>query len=489
MKKQGLLANPALTVPLALLAGCISMWSNNWNMYAWRHLGASLAVLLVLCSLIFIVTTVIHKRHRRGPASRSADLAAGVVICLLTVLAFFFIMIAPIQGFAFRTGLNVWLIAAAAVAGLCLLSYFGGFRTLNFFLILWLSSATVNGLYRVALYDGSYKQAVDLRLEMKTRPNIYLFVLESYHGLPVLEEVFEMDAGPMRTYLNDRGFFIQEPVMSNSPHTLGSFADMFTMQLSPIQPTGLVRDVMPEVRNAIGGNGDNALFRILKENGYYTVFLPGLRDPVYFFIVKGPYLDDTTANTLNLYVRPFYELNPYAFEFLYYMPAAKEKSIYEGSTLQQVKTAIEEGRRRGQPIFVSLKGGADHAPHSNYAGTPESFEKWKPEYREMVAGADKQIRRIVDHIVSVDPDSVIILIGDHGAQGYEGLFNHQFVAGDVDGFRRTMNEYDLSLQQVSDAFFNVLLAVRLPGGAAAGHLPRAADEPGQSFPPYLRPAQ
>jgi len=462
--RNGLLADPALTVPLALLTACVSMWSNNWHMYGWKYLGAALAFVAVLALFIFLVAHFLYKRHRRGPASRSADLGAGFIICLLAVGAGFVLLNAPITRIAFKTGLADGWLAAGAVAGVSLLVYFAGFRTLNFFLAMWLGLAAVDGVYRAATFDGGYERAVDLRVELKTRPNIYLFYLESYHGLSVLEEVFGMDPGPMRTFLTERGFFIHEPVMSNSPHTLGSMADTFTFQLSPIQPSGLVDEVMPDVRNAVGGSPDNTLFRILKENGYHTTFFAGTKPVQYFFNLQGPYLDDTDANMMSLWVKPFYNLNEKAFEFLTYLTTANSQSIYWGSLADRLKTALELGRERGGPIFVSFKGGADHTPNENYAGTPEEFEKWKPKYRSLVARGDAELERAVEYLVKADPDSVIILIGDHGAQGYKELFAKPLLAGDVDGFKRIMAEYGLTQQQVTDSFFNVLLAIRLPGG-------------------------
>lgn len=464
MKKDGPLATPAPTIPLAILAACISMWSNNWHMYGWKQLGVCLASVLVVSLAIFLAIRFIYKKHRQGPASRSADIGAGLIVCLLAVGATFVLLNAPINQFAFKTGTNYWLAAAAAVAGVGLLTYFAGFKILNLFLALWLSAAAADGAYRVATFEGSYDRAVNLRLELKTKPNIYLFFLESYQGLPVLEEVFGINADPMRDFLNNHNFFVYEPVMSNSPHTLGSMADTFTFQLSPIQPSGMVSDVMPDVRNAVGGSADNALFRILKENGYHTTFFSGAKAVQYFFNVQGPYLDDTDANMMSLYVKPFYDLNEKAFEFLLYLGPVKDKAVYKGPLLTRLETSIELSRASGQPNFICFKGGADHTPNDNYFGTPQNFEKWKPQYRSSVARGDAEMKQVAEYLTAVDPDSVIILIGDHGPQGYQELFVKQFISGDVDGFKKAMDEYDLTLKQVTDTFFNVLLAVRLPGG-------------------------
>ena len=464
MKKESFLATPALTVPLTLLAACISMWSNNWHMYGWKYLGACLAFLLALSLVLFLAVQFIYKRHRRGSHSKYADLGAGFIICLLAVWVAMTFLNAPLRQLIFNVGLNPGFLAAAAVVGIGLLVYFGGFRTLNFFLALWLGTAAVDGTYRAVTFDGGYDRPVDLRVELKTKPNIYLFYLESYHSLPVLEEVFGIDPAPMRTFLNENGFFIHESVMSNSPHTLGSMADTFTFQLSPIQTTGFIYDAMPDVRNAVGGSENNTLFRILKENGYHTTFFAGIKPVHYFFNYQGPYLDDTDANMMSLWVKPFYNLNEEAFEILTYLTTVNSKTIYQGSLPVRLKTALELSRENGRPLFVSFKGGADHAPNEAYLGFPRHFENWKPEYRELVAEGDAELVRTVRYLVSADPDSVIILIGDHGAQWYRELFNKPLMDGDVEGFKRIMDEYGLTQQQVTNSFFNVLLAIRLPGG-------------------------
>jgi len=186
----------------------------------------------------------------------------------------------------------------------------------------------------------------------------------------------------------------------------------------------------------IGGNDDNHLFKILKDNGYHITFLT--MDSHYYFQIQGPNLDATDIGSMLF--TPLSDLNPRRFRPLVAIFSKRRaEDGFQGTLADQ---AVERGQQRGGPFMVIFKGGANHVHRKYYRsfrGSQKEFEAWKAEYLKLVARGD-------------------------GAWGYRSVFQQSYHSGDMELFSRQLTERGVTLDEVAQDTFGVFQAIRLPGG-------------------------
>ena len=73
------------------------------------------------------------------------------------------------------------------------------------------------------------------------------------------------------------------------------------------------------------------------------------------------------------------------------------------------------------PQFFMTKIGADHTPSVGY--DYQKREEWvtSGKYQLLVESSMKRLTQIIDKIIESDPDSMIIMIGDHGSWRLRGI--------------------------------------------------------------------
>jgi hypothetical protein len=472
-RMEKILNGPAPTLGLAMAASCLFMWGRNWHMYTWSSLGFSLALVLGAGSLLgLLVGRLAWACGRAGskwPAVLPGVLVGGLLV--MTLLVFLFIPFGPM---AAQLGLRTrHLVFPLALVVFLALYAARGFRLVNIFLVVWLLISLAGGLINIhsapaeeKIAEAGFMTEAGHSVALKRKPDIYLYFLESYHSPYAMRLLYGHDAGPMAEYLRGKNFMLYDRTLSNSHRTIESMLDTFTMRLSQNIARGN-DDVMPQVRRALGGNDDNHLFKILKDNGYHITFIT-MDTTNYFFHDKGANLDATDVNSC--LVTPLIDLCPVIFTPLgvLYLNWRGEGRWFVGTRAERVRQAVEGGRRRGGPFMVVFKGGAWHPSSVSgiFHGTRQEFETWKPEYlEEAVARGDAEMKEIIEYLDETDPGALIILIGDHGTWGHSAaFFDESRKTGDVAKFRRQLTERGVTLDEAVQDIFGAFLAIRLPGG-------------------------
>jgi len=206
------------------------------------------------------------------------------------------------------------------------------------------------------------------------------------------------------------------------------------------------------------------VYRILKENGYYTIYLTNGK--TFYFQVKGTYLDETDFllefPSFYLLTQPVLDLNR---RLSRHAPDPVVKGIdkFTGSLFERIQLAIQEGLQRDSPIHLGFKGGAIHTPLAP-GYTWRNREEWIAggRYQEAVKRSRQELKEIVDYIIAKDPQSVIILLGDHGAWRLRKIWTG---ANNLSELETILLENGESLQSLADDIFGVLMAIRMPDGA------------------------
>ena len=289
----------------------------------------------------------------------------------------------------------------------------------------------------------------DAPISFKSKPNIYLFWLESYHDFDTMKKLYNYDNSKFENFLLSNQFTIKNNVYSSAYYTLASFAQLYTCTGEFTHTRGEL-DAEQRVRDIIGGSSDNFVFKVLKSNGYRTTQLA--MDSYYYFTKKGEYLDDTDLEFgMSWFMYPITSVN-YLCSGLKRLSSTS--TIYHGSLLNRVETAMARSASAHTPYFITFKGGANHVRRSyNWKDRQELIASNR--YQRLVARSEGMTKNIIDYIIKHDPNALIVLLGDHGAWSF-----HEFPLENSKSFE----QYNVDPMDIADDMFRVLLAYRLPGG-------------------------
>jgi hypothetical protein len=503
------IASPAWTLPLAILAPVIFMGSNNWFMYSFQEIFVSFLVVLMACMLVFMVGKFAYPwfemfEKKAGFSVRCwfagfsfslrisgvfkkplwhfifCALFAGVLLVFLELS--FRVFFAPEY---FRRKIIVICFITAVL--LYFITIKSGFKSIRLFLVIWLFLSAGSGLY--SFTSAALRERVIFdeseHIVLKERPNIYLFLLESYHDLKSMREIYGIDTEPLQSFVSSHGFIIYENAYSCRASTLASMIDIFSMGSGRAQTIEEDSDIDPFGRNLIGGGSGNQVYRILKENNYYTTYLAvgGWPEwPFYYFSKKGKYLDETDIDLkfrLNSSLRPLYELFPSldrlmkirktSVELIPLGGGKKRRFIEKGSTdniqlkyrnslIDNIRVVMEESKSK-MPFFLGFKAGALHTPYEWH-----QKDTWvsSGKYQEAVRKGNQEIFEIVDLIVEKDPSAVIVLIADHGPSRLARIWSGA-VSGDIASLDALLKQRGESLDTLASDLYGVFLAIRIPG--------------------------
>jgi len=461
------MASPAWILPLVIIAPIVFMWSNNWYMYSLREFFVSFLILILTCSVVFIIGDFVYSKFESKVSGRLKYLCC-FIFCIFFVKILLIFLELPLRGFFALEYFKTKLIIINFIAASFLLFIItkGGFKLIKFFLIFWMFLSIGTGLYNTVSAWLNEEKILneDEHIILTERSNIYLFILESYHDLDTMRHVYGIDSEPLRSHVLSRGFFIYENVYSNSIHTLASMSDIFGMKLGIAQEVGL-DDVFAPVRELIGGGRGNQVYRILKENGYHTTYLT-TEAPFYYFHTKGAYLDETDVDfgfNFIFSMRPICELVPILSNCRYCHARNYIKSEFRNKLSDNIRMIIEEYNDK-IPLFIGFKSGAIHTDSVKHSWKQKDDWVFGGNYQRGVSSGNQEIFEIVDLIVDKDPSAVIVLIGDHGARRLRNIQKDAERQGqgiaNLDAFLKQNGE---SLDTLVSDTFGTFLAIRMPG--------------------------
>lgn len=472
-----IIASPAVVLPLAILAPVTFMLCNNWFRYSFRELFVSFLALVLVCSVILVVGRFVHSRLDR--VSGKSKPVYFFMFCILLTEVFLFCIELPLQGiFAFENFFTKLIVTCLVMASLLyfIIKKFG-FKPVVLFLVSWLFISVGTGLYSIistSVLDDEEMLDESENIKLVERPNIYLFILESYHGLNTMRDVYHIDTEPLQSYVLSRGFTIYDNVYSNTSVTLSSMADIFSMRLNMTKEMGL-HDIAPIGRELISGGLGNQVYRILKENGYYTIYLT-TEEPFNYLRNKGVYLDETDADfgfKLASVTRPLCELVPRLYRYCYPPDKGTIENIqprFRNRLSDNIRMVMEESKNKS-PFFIGFKSGAKHTP-SNGSYRWQQKDEWvsSGEYQKAVDKGNQEIFEIVDLIIDKDPSAVIVLVGDHGAWRLRGIW-WDLPAWNIVNLDAVLKQNGESLDNLASDVFGTLLAIRMPEGNISKGLP------------------
>jgi len=445
----------------------VFMLNNNFFGRSYQATFVPFASLLMASFVIVVAGNIIYSRFEKRINGKLDKYLHCSMLCMLFIgaLLIFLDLILQESFTHDHDSLMKFIMACLVMAGA---SHFivmkHGFKPIKLFLVSWLLLSIGTGLYSIISTSVLGEEKIlgeSEHIELVERPNIYLFILESYHDLGTMSDIYGIDTEPLTSYVASRGFSIYENVYSNSPQTLSSMTDMFGMRLNIAQAIGL-HDITTIGRILIGGGLGNQVYRILKENNYHTVFLAP-DPPLYYFYNKGIYLDETNIDLSNRIssARPLCESVPRLRRYCYGVKIVDNiQPKFRNSLVNNIRMIIEDSESK-VPLFVGFKSGADHTISSGY--TWRKKDEWvsNGQYQKSVNKGNQEIFEIVDLIIDKEPSAVIVLVGDHGSWRLRGI--GESAGGDFAELEQILDQNGESLDRLAHDAFGTFLAIRMPG--------------------------
>lgn len=287
--------------------------------------------------------------------------------------------------------------------------------------------------------DGKaiYQQTIHRGIKLTHKPNIYLLFLESYHSKKGMHRLYKIDDSGTDELFKRHGFTLYENVFCNVPCTLPSLSTLLTGNfLSKPEQGNIVLDTLREnsYQAEFFDSGAYIFGQLAKEGEYTTyeyppkvVLLYSLLGPLFaqsHFLRKfvgGIDLFDTGGNFSKMYA----------------------------SLRKRLQLKVDAPR-----IFCA-RFGAVHKDGSVPVWEPDG-SAFAASYRQAVARAQQELRRVVELITDHDPDSLIIALGDHGGMRHFHIWSGKETAEEA------IKSRNVSLDEVALDIFDVRLAIRWP---------------------------
>ncbi len=320
---------------------------------------------------------------------------------------------------------------------------------------------------RIAIQNAESQFPMDEKLN--NRPNVYLFLLESYMNSSVLKETYGFDNSPFENKLRAGGFNIYENTYAHGPFTKCSLLNLFLIR-DDIQSLLIGnQDVTPNAYTIFGGNRDNILFRYLKKNDYT---ISCFYDSQSYYIPKINELIDyptediySPISSLLLSIAPTLHIKQQGLKKVLFNTKYIE---YDYDIYPKVIQHLSARKESDPPAFYLLKPANSLHYNPKHGELLENYQTWITSgvHQRGVLDMNEQLLAIIEQIEKYDPQSVIVLVGDHGHKYVAAVEGHQTVNTMTP--RQIQEKYphlQISSQEYIDDLFSVFLAIKMPKSA------------------------
>ena len=309
---------------------------------------------------------------------------------IIGFFAFFFI---EFNRLGFSKKLTVAaIIIAAALLSVWLRNYYKVLILALFFMSVFNMPKLAKAVWVIASNNKEWQEQPDgiEQVLLKHKPNIYYIQPDGYASFDNLKDTLHaFDNSRYEAFLEKSGFTLYRDYRANYPSTLLSNSATFAMKHHYAQP-----DVDAyHARDLIVG--DNAVLRVLKNNGYTTSFIT--ENP--YLLMNRPHMGYDHCN-INYSEMPFIGQG-----------ARIVKDVFADLKNAMAKTAV------GPQFYFIEKFTPSHI-HNN---APQSLgkEQERVAYLDQLQKANEWLEQVVAYIQKHDPDALIIIGADHG--GYVGF--------------------------------------------------------------------
>ena len=360
-------------------------------------------------------------------------------------------------------------------------------KEINILIMALLSTCLV--MYFWAIFEGEMRDRIFMNIsgvapeiegvQFISRPNVYYFYLESYHGREAMTELFNYDNAELYDYLQMNNFKVYNNTYSNYNNTYHSLINTFLMKHNYYYFGRGLRESEISGKEIIAGNKNNNLLNAFRNNGY---------DINYFLLSE--WINPYQTKATNVYFSHYSVLNflyDKSFSLLRQIWAAYKdnpkndtpdsRAYYKNKSsnyLDDMLAMIKETNINYAPQFFFIESGVFHVPadfralppeirnttsRNEYEDSPYKFlDYFTEEYVEKkIKPFNITFMELLGRIIREDPGAVIVLLGDHGSHKYFNIDRKG-----IDNMLLIMRDAGITNRDYANSMFNVLLAIRMP---------------------------
>jgi hypothetical protein len=448
-------------VLLSALYPTIFALANNWyavspGKIAWLLAAAAVAGVAVYALAELAVAVIGWVSAASGLRPRES-LISALRRCLFAVVcpALLFALLAGTLSILLKSFAAVGIAFVATVVGLCFLFGHGRQRYFNValgFLTLlaagtWLLSL---GKHYISAAESATiidrKEAFELA-QLTERPNIYFFIYDAYGSDAAYRNVFGFDNSEHYRSLAGRGFKVVH-TFSNYWWTWPTVLSVFLGNHNYYRMVDGIHDTS-QGRKVMAGWRHNPVFETLRSNEYRIQQIHGSD---YFVAERGSldyvFPEEPVYGALKIYSSPL-------LDRLF----SKEVSHWGRDIVEQKEVLLSRlpappAGEVGPWLTFSHVAVPGHGPTDKDWRALETFEKT---FVDLTVRANVHMLAVMDAIAAKDPQAIVVIIGDHGAWRYRGVWT---VDPDPN---RAFEKEGLAPETVTNDLFGVMIAVRSAG--------------------------
>ena len=263
-------------------------------------------------------------------------------------------------------------------------------------------------------------------------PNIYFIICDAYPRSDALKEFFDYDDTPFLNQLRERGFYVADRSRSNYCLTLSSLGSTLNMKYLDDPESSEPAYVKKNHGLLISLLQDNLVVRTLKAQGYEFVAIASGQFPTMMegadrlirpgAAYKSEYQQHFDGRTPARFVRPgAFNITEYQQSLIDMTPVRsimnRMGQLWWYQLVPFSLDTLVSLRSEGQPMFVFAHLLAPHRPHGydSDGKLVEEFLPYKEGWRAVTQFLNTRLIEVVDEIQANEPNSIIIIQGDHGS--------------------------------------------------------------------------
>ncbi len=264
--------------------------------------------------------------------------------------------------------------------------------------------------------DRYRAQGVRLTCDLAKAPDIYYIILDSYCRIDVMRETFGYDNSAFLEGLRTRRFYVGDQATSNYVATVLSLSSSMNMQ----------HHRGPDILDVYERRGQKLLLpEMIRRNAVAGL----LRDCGYEFVTFATGYSATEVRAADRYLEPTFAYTEFMRILVDWTPVRSifnrigwiPRELMRGHVMF-VLDELARVERHGKPMFVFGHVGAPHTPHVFDAeGRLLNYVPgFRDGYRAEAEYVSRRTLEVIDAIRARQPNSIIIIQGDHGPYSSPG---------------------------------------------------------------------
>ena len=295
--------------------------------------------------------------------------------------------------------------------------------------VVTLNSETKNDVNAQYEYLSGYKKK---NINADELPNVYFLIVDEYAGFNSLKKYYDYDNAEFKSFLENNNFTISTTSTNYMGQTYECLANVFNLEVSE---KNNYLNTSEEYCHKKASNG--ALFKLAEDAGY-TINVAQTNDLVNYKSQTALYGDtwsqDENGDSIISLLTNASMLAPYTNKLRAVLNNVPLEHFTNKDLSNQLKPNIApllyfaESENVGKPATFNLcYTNAPHVPfcydqNGNVCDNTDNIFSWnnKELYLDQLKYSTTLLEYTITNIIENDPDSIIILMSDHGARDHSG---------------------------------------------------------------------